>query len=147
MFSQKNFVFFIISVLFLGSLIVLNKNNEVNAVVLANKTYSVEIADTNTERQRGLSLHTPLLENQGMLFVFNQDDFHGFWMKDMLFPIDILWIDSNLKVVHIEKHVSPETFPKVFYPTSKSRYVLEISSGQVDKSNIKIGELVKFLKK
>lgn len=147
MFSRNFITFFVGLILFSGFFLFLGKSEDVNAVILGNKTYFVEISDTNTERQRGLSLHTPLTSDEGMLFVFEREDFYSFWMKDMLFAIDILWIDSNLRVVHIERNISPETYPKVFRPESKSRYVLEISSGQVDANNIKIGDSVKFLKK
>lgn len=103
--------------------------------------------DTATGRQNGLSHRRPLSSDEGMLFVFEKEGFYGFWMKDMLFSIDIIWIDANLKIVHIENNVSPQTYPKVFRPTSKSLYVLEILAGQSEISNIKIGDSVKILKK
>lgn len=130
-----------------GFFLFFSKSEKVNTVIFGEKTYFVEISDTNTERQRGLSFHTPLTSDEGMLFVFEKEDFHGFWMKDMLFSIDIIWIDANLRVVHIEREVSPETYPKVFRPESKSLYVLEILAGQSEINNIKIGDSLKILKK
>ncbi len=116
-------------------------------VVINEKVFSVSIMDTATGRQNGLSHRRPLSSDEGMLFVFEKEGFYGFWMKDMLFSIDIIWIDANLKIVHIENNVSPQTYPKVFRPTSKSLYVLEILAGQSEISNIKIGDSVKILKK
>lgn len=116
-------------------------------VVINEKVFSVLIMDTATGRQNGLSHRKYLLSDEGMLFVFEKEDFHGFWMKDMLFSIDMIWIDANLRVVHVERSVSPKTYPKVFSPESKSLYVLEVLAGQSDINNIKIGDGVKILKK
>ena len=91
---------------------------KINAVYLGQKAFSVEIADTNTSRAHGLSGHAPLSDNTGMFFVFPTDGNYGFWMKDMTFSLDIIWIDSNFKITHIENSLAPETFPKVFYPES-----------------------------
>ncbi|OGE78685.1 hypothetical protein A3J19_00635 [Candidatus Daviesbacteria bacterium RIFCSPLOWO2_02_FULL_41_8] len=116
-------------------------------VILGEKAFLVEVADTDTLRTRGLSGHVPLSEEEGMLFIFDRPDNYGFWMKDMNFPIDIVWMDESLKIVHIEKNISPETYPKVLRPTEKSLFVLEISAGQSDLLNIKVGDEVKFLRK
>lgn len=53
----------------------------------------------------------------------------GFWMKDMKFPIDMLWLDNQYRVVSSEENVSPDTYPKVFFPSAPSRYVIELSAG------------------
>ena len=81
------------------------------------------------------------------IFIFENEEIHSFWMKDMLFSIDILWIDSNFKIVHIENGVSPESYPKIFTPNTKSLYVLEISAGQVNILNMKVGDFIKIVKK
>lgn len=122
-------------------------SNQKFEVVINNRVFNVEVADTKAGRERGLSGHKPLLENGGMFFIFPKSDKHGFWMKDMTFPIDIIWIDENFKVVHIEKSVSPETYPKVFYPDSPAMYVLEVSDGQASALGLRVGDHVVFLKK
>ncbi len=114
--------------------------------MLGGKSFFVEIASTNESKVKGLSFHKPLLEDEGMIFVFDTPDTYGFWMKDMTFPIDIIWIDENLRIVHIEKSLSPSTYPHIFYPESPVRYVLEITSGQSDELKIKIGDTVVFQK-
>jgi uncharacterized membrane protein (UPF0127 family) len=68
-------------------------------------------------------------------------------MKDMLFPLDIVWIGEDFRVVHIEKSLSPETYPTVYYPDTLSKFVLEISAGESDKINIKVGDLIEISKK
>ena len=67
-------------------------------------------------------------------------------MKDMLFPLDIIWISSDFHIVHIEKNLSAQTYPTIYYPNAPAEYVLEISAGESDKNNIKIGDLVKISK-
>lgn len=127
-------------------LIFSNVRYEVSLSINQN-VFSVEVADTAYLLEKGLSGHPPLGPMEGMLFVFSSPDTYGIWMKDMLFAIDIIWIDENFKIVHIEKDVSPDTYPKVFYPTAPSKYVLEISAGQIDILKIKIGDSIKISKK
>ncbi|MDB5254499.1 MAG: hypothetical protein JWL80_565 [Parcubacteria group bacterium] len=97
-----------------------------------------EIADTESLRQQGLGGRSSLDSGTGMLFVFSTPGKQGFWMKDMLFPIDIIWA-NNGEVVSIENSLSPDTYPKVFYPKSDAQYVLEIPAGYALKNGINIG--------
>jgi uncharacterized membrane protein (UPF0127 family) len=115
-------------------------------VILGGKTFIVDVANTKYSLEKGLSGREPLSDDQGMLFIFPTEDEYGFWMKDMKFPIDIIWINSQMKIVHIEKSVSPNTYPKILTPTAPAIYVLEISAGQSDLLNIKIGDSVIFTK-
>ena len=133
-------------VIIIGLVLISNSQKQIKEVIVGGKTFFVELAKTEVEQNRGLSLHVPLLDNRGMLFVFQKPDLYGFWMKDMLFPLDIIWIDGELRIIHIEKSILPDTYPKTFYPESKSLYVLEISAGQSDILNIKTGDTVKFVK-
>jgi uncharacterized membrane protein (UPF0127 family) len=66
-------------------------------------------------------------------------------MKDMNFPIDILWINDNFEVVGIEKNILPQTYPKTFGEKYLASYVLEVSAGYCDKNNIKLGNKINFL--
>ena len=74
-----------------------------------------------------------------MLFVFAEADRYGFWMKDMLFSIDMFWLDDKGQVVHLEEDVSPETYPDVFYPMVPARFVLETNAGFALEHSITIG--------
>lgn len=103
---------------------------------IAGKTIMVEIADTETKRTQGLSGRESLRENEGMLFVFPEPDYHGFWMKDMQFPIDIVWLDENLRVISVTERIAPETFPEVFYPPKPIQFVLEVPAGVVSQKNL-----------
>ena len=92
--------------------------------------YSInaEIADTEASRTQGLSGRMNLAADTGLLFVFGSPDIYGFWMKDMNFPIDIVWIDSKKKVVGVERSINPESFPEIYYASSSVLYVLELNS-------------------
>lgn len=98
-------------------------------VHIGDATVLVEVANTPALREKGLSGHAPLGAGEGMLFVFGQDVTDGFWMKDMLFPIDIIWIDAEGRVVTVVPDATPESYPEVFYPTKPARYVLEVPAG------------------
>jgi hypothetical protein len=120
-----------------------NKNTQTE-VVLGDKTFFMETATTPAEWEQGLSEHAPLTNNTGMIFIFDKADNYGFWMKDMLFPLDIIWVGTDFRITHIEKNLSPQTYPTAYYPGVPSKYVLEILAGESDKNNIKIDDLVKI---
>ena len=103
---------------------------------------SVEIAATPQERAQGLSGRTTLGPGQGMLFIFQEDGAWRFWMKDMHFPIDIIWIDNNGFVVAAHTNVSPSTYPQTFEPSRVARYVLEVPAGFMAQHHISIGDAV-----
>jgi len=107
-------------------------------------SYIADVVSTNADRERGLGGRTGLDQNRAMLFVFDSSDFYGFWMKDMNFAIDIIWLDKNGIVRHIERSLTPQTYPKVYYPPTPVLYVLEIASGEAKKNNIEIGEQANF---
>lgn len=90
----------------------------------------IEVADTEAEQERGLSGRSEIPKNYGMLFVFPDSGKHGFWMKDMKAPIDIIWIKDTGEIVGIEEAVQPETYPAVFYPPEPVSYVLEVAAGE-----------------
>jgi len=91
-----------------------------------------------------LSNREKLAENQGMLFVFDHTDYHSFWMKDMRFAIDIIWIDENKKVVDITHNAEPESYPKIFKPSLPAQYVLEVNAGWAEEHRVKVGDLADF---
>jgi uncharacterized membrane protein (UPF0127 family) len=109
-------------------------------ITINNVSVTVEVADTDVLREQGLSGHAPLEPGKGMLFVFSQDDMWGIWMKDMLFPIDIVWINQEGIVITVAHNVLPESYPlQSFYPTAPARYVLELPAGYSDTYGIAEG--------
>lgn len=107
---------------------------------VAGRDVSVEIADTPEARQQGLSGRAGLAPDKGMLFVFPEDGPHAFWMKDMRFSIDIVWLAADGAVVTITHNVSPDTYPHSFRPSAPARYVVELSAGFARKYNLKAGD-------
>ncbi len=112
-----------------------------------NKEISLTVASSTADLEKGLSGVESLDENTGMFFVFDTEDKYGFWMKDMKISIDIIWLDSLKKVIYIEKNVSPDTYPKVFFPPENSLYVLELKPGFTDENNISVGNILNIFKK
>ncbi len=116
----------------------------IRAVVIGGTEIRVALADTPRERQQGLSGKESLPEGEGLLFVFDTPGKYGFWMKDMHFPIDIIWLDERGTIVHVEKNVAPETYPTVFMPQMQALYVLEISAGFADMRGVSEGGETSF---
>jgi uncharacterized protein len=112
-------------------------------VQIEHSCFEMEVADTNEKRIRGLSGREGLEENQGMLFVFEQVEEQCFWMKDMLFSIDMVWTDNHRKIIKIKENVSPDTFPDLFC-SDDTKYVLEFNQGFVSKYGLKLGSTLQF---
>jgi len=109
-------------------------------LVLDNTRVYLDIANTEGARIKGLSDRGELSYYQGMIFVFPVDGIYGFWMKDMKFPLDIIWIDKDYRIVHIENNISPDTYPNSYIPERKSRYVIELHSGFAKAHNFVVGQ-------
>jgi len=134
---------FVLVILIVASLFISQERKEIQQQIESsrlNSLLNLEIADSVPERERGLSGRTALPEDSGLFFIFDNEDFHGIWMKEMLFPIDIIWMDSLLSVVHTEENISPDSFPEIFYPEQKALYVLEANAGFIEKHQIKLGD-------
>jgi hypothetical protein len=111
-------------------------------VILGRQSLVVNVARTSEERAQGLSGIESLPDNEGLLFVFDSPGKYSFWMKDMNFPIDIVWIDEGMKVVHIENNISPDTYPTNFISSRDASYVLEVNSGVVERAGVSVGDSV-----
>ena len=100
------------------------------------------VADSEAEREQGLS-STPFIPvGIAKLFIFDTSEKWSFWMKDMNYAIDIFWLDENGHVVHIVESVSPDTYPNTsFSPPVPAKYVIETKAGFAKENNIKVGEV------
>ena len=129
------------------SLVKLNPQQSKSYVLIDNIKIYVDVARTQNEQERGLAIYNSLPVNRGMIFPFSSSDYYAFWMKDMKFSNDIIYIDKN-KIVDIFENVLPpisadEALP-VYRPRDRADMVLEINSGLSKKYNFKIGESVKI---
>jgi uncharacterized membrane protein (UPF0127 family) len=102
-----------------------------------------EVADTKPTKSKGLMFRQSLGKGEGMLFIFDEETRHPFWMFGMRFPIDIIWVDSNKRVVDVTEDARPcWLFCKVHRPKRKARYVIEVNSGFAKRNKIKKGDKV-----
>ncbi len=117
-------------------------NENYSQVCFGENCFKIEIAETQQEREKGLMFREKLEQDRGMLFIFENSDVHPFWMKNTLFPLDIIWLDENNLVVFIEKNCQPCLTEECqnFAPFVSSRYVLEINAGLTDKINLSLGD-------
>ncbi|MDE1924947.1 MAG: DUF192 domain-containing protein [Patescibacteria group bacterium] len=119
------------------------------AVTLGTTSLVVEVADTDAEREQGLSDRTSLLPGHGMLFIFDQAGMPGFWMKDMQFSLDMIWADQSGTVVSITQDATPGSYnasnpqaSQVFYPSKPAKYVLEVPAGFAAENGIVAGSIM-----
>ena len=119
-------------------------------VTVGAATFEVEPAVTSAQRTKGLSGHPPLAPGSGMLFIFERESKHTFWMIDMLFALDMVWIGAGCTVVDItfnapppEPGQTPDLLPR-FAPGVPARYVLEINAGEAGGAGIRPGDPVLF---
>jgi hypothetical protein len=105
----------------------------------------VEVADSPEELIKGLGGHKPLRSMQGMIFVFSEPGRHDFWMKDVSFPIDILWVDKDSVVSIVESaEPCPDNICEVYKADGIATFVVELPAGYVDEHGIKTGDMVSF---
>lgn len=102
----------------------------------------VSVAETEAARRQGLSGVSSIEEDEGMLFIFEKEGDYLFWMKDMNFPIDIIWINDDLKIVHVEENVKPENFPVRYASPEPARLVLETNAFFAKTFNLREGDRV-----
>ncbi len=114
-------------------------------IKINNLTLDVFLAADPVAQAQGLSGRPALGPLEGMLFIFNRDTEPNFWMKDMNFAIDIIWIDQAGRVIAIEPNLTPDTYPNYFAPPEPIRYVLEVNAGFADTHQITLGNFIHFL--
>ena len=106
----------------------------------------IEIAADEDTRAQGLMFRDRVPEGTGMLFVFAQPGDFPFWMKNTLIPLDMIWIDGENRVVHVEANVPPcKADPCPNYPPhALAKYVLELAGGQAARHRVSNGSTLKF---
>lgn len=145
---MKSFFKFIILIPFIVLLFLLLRaviGNDTKAIFLPNDyRLNAEVADSPKEIAKGLSGRQSIKINQAMLFIYEASDEYCYWMKDMNFSVDIIWLNENKEVVDIEFDVAPSTYPQTFCPSGPARFVIETKSGVAGSAQLKIGSQVNF---
>lgn len=139
--SRKTYVFSVLAVLLLvlGSYVFSQKGTQDTHLTFPDDAFRYEIVTTPAEQERGLGGRSEIPNNYGMLFVFQTKDRYGFWMKDMLTSIDIVWLNDDGTIMNIDANVDPSTYPTPYYPLKPVRYVLETRSGYAQDHDWKVG--------
>lgn len=109
-------------------------------VTFGTSTIVVDLAVTQDEKRNGLSGRYFLDDDKGLLFVYEKPSYPAIWMKEMLFPIDIVWLDRSFNVVHVRENASPTTYPQPFRPDLPAMYVLELNAGYLKAHGVSIGD-------
>ncbi|WII72963.1 DUF192 domain-containing protein [Bdellovibrio sp. 22V] len=145
----KNKWAFVFTVLF-ASFVVFSANAadfQKKTIKLGAKTLVVEVAETPDQHERGLMFRDKLPENEGMLFIFKNEETRFFWMKNTLIDLSIAYFDKNGTLIDIQEMKSGKGVPEAAlpsYPSAKpAKYALEMSKGWFDKNKIKIGSKLK----
>ncbi|MEP3837900.1 MAG: DUF192 domain-containing protein [Algibacter sp.] len=122
------------------------KEGELNIIKASDSkaiTLDIEIADTDFDIQTGLMYRDSMENNQGMLFVFKDEDERFFYMKNTKIPLDLIYIDANKTIVSFQKNAKP--FDESSLPSNApAKYVLEINAGLVDFWGIAVGDIIKY---
>jgi len=107
--------------------------------------FHLQVANNEQARVQGLSGVEKLGKTEGLLMVFDTNDKHGIWMKDMNLPLDIIWLDAGKSIIHVVNNAQPEDPAKTIYnPKKPARYVIELPSGAVRQYGIKVGQTAAF---
>lgn len=110
------------------------------------QTINAIVATSVEDRQQGLSGVESLASDAGMLFVFPDAGQHGIWMKEMNFPLDIVWLDETGRVVHVVEeapvHDSLDGELPVYQSELPAKYVLEVTAGMADEAGIEVGDTI-----
>lgn len=137
---------FLISI-FMVILIVFRLPKVESYVIIDNKKFYVDVAKTQQEKEKGLSIYKFMPKDKGMIFSFQTPSYYTFWMKGMAFPLDILYIKQN-KIVDIFKSLPPpklgEEILSIVTSKEKADTVLEINAGLSNQYKFKTGDLIKI---
>jgi uncharacterized membrane protein (UPF0127 family) len=110
------------------------------------RVFKTELMINDADRAKGLMFRPSLPADHALLFVFDELDFHGIWMKNCRFPIDIVWLDEAKKVAHVEAGVPPckkDPCP-TYQPMRRAAYVVEMNSGAAAREKIVLGAPLGF---
>lgn len=114
------------------------------AIQIGNHELKAEIVSIPSQLEKGLGGRACINSDQGMLFVFGSSGYYSMWMKDMRFPIDIIWLSPEKKVVYTKLNVWPATYPQTFTNGQPAEYVLELKAGQAKKLDVVPGTNLDF---
>ncbi len=113
-------------------------------VSLDGKRYALAVARTDAEREKGLSGRATMAPNTGMIFEFDTPGVYCFWMQDMHFNIDMVWLDGASKVIKTQQNATPASYPAMFCPPTDATWVLELPANTISTRHIDVGDQLKL---
>jgi len=126
------------------------KAGSINQIAIEGVVFEVELATTPQERAKGLADRKELCDQCGMLFIFDKKDYHSFWMRNTLIPLDIIWLDEDWQVVDFIAWAQPQGARSlsdlpVYQPKKMAQFVLEVPGGTTKRiQNFKVGTRAKI---
>ncbi|HTZ11513.1 MAG TPA: DUF192 domain-containing protein [Candidatus Margulisiibacteriota bacterium] len=143
--SRLFFKFSLVLVPILCWVVFSNAENNTKEICFENSCVKAEIADSPEKRADGLMFRKSLGKNEGMLFILEEEGRPGFWMKNMYFSLDIIWMNKSKEVTEVSKGVLPCTDDcQDIIPVKEVKYILEVPAGFADSHHIKPGEKANF---
>lgn len=143
---SKNRFLLIIPIIIIVILFVSPQKPKTISIYTSGHTFSLEIAKTISQKNRGLSKRRSLCPNCGMLFIFNTENIYPFWMKDTLIPLDMIWLNSQNQIVSIEtaqvQPNTPNSQLKIYQNTKPAMFIIELNGGTAQKLNLKVGDTI-----
>jgi uncharacterized membrane protein (UPF0127 family) len=126
-------------------LFILNLSQATVSLYLGDGVFKAKVDYTQADREKGFGGASTIAATDGLILAFPSDSKWQIWMKDMQVPIDIVWLDSNEKVVYIVENAPPDGGESTVYtPTADARYVVEFAAGTVQSKSIKTGQSAVF---
>lgn len=119
----------------------LQKHSDATTLTIGGRQYQLEVVTTEQDKSQGLSGRVGMARDRGMLFQYANQGVRCFWMKDMQFPLDIIWLNAQNRVIKIESAVSPDTYPYPFC-ASPAQNVIELNAGEA--RSLHVGQIVQL---
>lgn len=108
------------------------------------RKYRLEIVTTAAAQEKGLGGRKNMATDHGMIFVFSKPATQCFWMKDMQFSLDMIWLDSTKRVTKVAANISPATYPEKYCSDVTTKYVIELNAGEAEKAGIGVGDTLRL---
>lgn len=140
--TVKGIIFIVAIIVIIALLLSGNLWRSPKQACFGDSCFKLELATTPEQRSQGLMFRKELDPDQGMLFIFEEEGNHCFWMKNTYIALDMIWLDSNKEVIHIAKNVQPcktKICPSIC-PGKMAKYVLEVNAGTCDSLRLRIGD-------
>lgn len=131
----------IISTVYKSAEMNIDEESNYEKITIGGAEFYVEVPRTREEKVKGLSGRKGLAAARGMLFVFDKPGVYDFWMKDMMFPIDIIWIGEDNRVAAVTKNAAPESYPRAFFPPVPILSAIEVKAGFIEAHKIQAGDV------